>query len=132
MLKLRSGAPPRCGALGVVPWLLLAATGVAGCASSQARSFEPPTRVSSSPPYVAGPRGAGVEMEDDGVPVQPPPVARRSTEPDDPSEPFSPNYGRAQSGTNDPPVAEPLPAPRREASLGESPAAPRRYFSISH
>lgn len=38
---------------------------------------------------------ARVEMEDDGLPVQAAPVRRRKPEPDDPSEPFSPNYGEA-------------------------------------
>lgn len=34
-----------------------------------------------------------VEIEDDGLPSQSPPVWRTRVEPDDPSEPFSPNYG---------------------------------------
>ena len=39
---------------------------------------------------------AKVEVEDDGVPVQSPPVRRARSEPDDPNEPFSPNYGAAR------------------------------------
>ncbi|MCL4764787.1 MAG: hypothetical protein KJZ80_00960 [Hyphomicrobiaceae bacterium] len=46
--------------------------------------------------------GRQVVLEDDGMPAQTPPVRRSRTESDDPSEPFSPNYG--------PPVPPPLPA----------------------
>jgi len=38
-----------------------------------------------------------VEIEDDGMEAQPPPPMVRKREPDDPSEPFSPNYGRFKS-----------------------------------
>lgn len=38
------------------------------------------------PPHV-------VELEDDGLPVQTAPFRTRQQRPDDPSEPFSPNYG---------------------------------------
>jgi hypothetical protein len=34
-----------------------------------------------------------VELEADGLPAQTPPLRREPIEPDDPSEPFSPNYG---------------------------------------
>jgi len=34
-----------------------------------------------------------VAMEDDGLPAQIPPLRRAKMAPDDPSEPFSPNYG---------------------------------------
>jgi len=34
-----------------------------------------------------------MQMEDDGLPRQTPPPPRVRGEPDDPSEPFSPNYG---------------------------------------
>ena len=47
---------------------------------------------------VAGPaqqiaRAPSVEVEDDGLPAQTPPPSRDAREADDPSEPFSPNYG---------------------------------------
>lgn len=112
-----------------VALLVILPLALGGCATSQARSYEPATRVSSFPPNVAGPHGATIEMEDDGIPVQPPPVASRSHEPDDPSEPFSPNYGRAQESLNEGTAVETLPAPHREAS---SAAVPRSYVAISH
>jgi len=36
-----------------------------------------------------------IELEDDGLPAQTPPRLMRKRGPDDPTEPFSPNYGRA-------------------------------------
>jgi hypothetical protein len=44
-----------------------------------------------------------VEMEDDGEPAQPPPVRRMRPEEDDPSQPWSRNYGGAPTAT--PPVS---------------------------
>lgn len=38
--------------------------------------------------------GKKPEIEDDGLPAQIPPVRRNRTEPDNPREPFSPNYGK--------------------------------------
>lgn len=94
--------------------LLLTTAALAGCATSQARTYDPPTRVSASARYEGPPNGApAVEMEDDGLPVQPPPVARQGREPDDPSEPYSPNYGRADAQ----PVA-PLPEADDEHTAG--------------
>jgi hypothetical protein len=44
-----------------------------------------------------------VEMEADGLPPQVPPPVGMRRQPDDPSEPFSPNYGA-------PPASRPAPA----------------------
>ena len=62
-----------------------------GCASQVA-----PSRVAGPQP----PRIAKVEIEDDGLPAQVAPRNRRAG-PDDPNEPWSPNYGRG--------VAAPVP-----------------------
>ena len=79
----------RCAALGL-------ALCAAGCASDQERREEahgygqyahsmrgpvPPQRTSEP------------EVEDDGLPSQLPPPVKRTGEPDDPNEPYSPNYG---------------------------------------
>ncbi|MFT3730194.1 MAG: adhesin [Hyphomicrobium sp.] len=61
-----------------------AAVCLAGCASGNATY---PT----TPAYVA--QGPSVQMESDGIPVQAAPSARIRQLPDDPSQPFSPNYG---------------------------------------
>jgi hypothetical protein len=70
--------------LAVVPVLL------AGCASTssydRASNVGAPRQVAAAPPPV--------EIEDDGLPAQTPPLLRQyRPEPDDPSEPYSPNYG---------------------------------------
>lgn len=63
-----------------------AVLGLAGCASDP----YPSTAQNVSPQAVAQ---AAAEVEADGLPAQTPPPARISTAPDDPSEPFSRNYG---------------------------------------
>lgn len=64
---------------------LVAILGLAGCASDPNAK----TAQNMSPQVMAD---AG-EMEADGLPVQSPPPARVRQAPDDPSEPFSRNYG---------------------------------------
>lgn len=87
MFQLRSGSLP------MLSICVLSALGVSGCASSQtsgsyaANSASAPTRVASQAVRV---------VEDDGLPAQTPPPSYIRQLPDDPSEPFSPNYG----GTN--------------------------------
>jgi hypothetical protein len=58
--------------------------GLAGCAS------DPYTTAQHVSPQVVA---QATEMEDDGLPVQTAPSARVRMAPDDPSEPFSRNYG---------------------------------------
>jgi hypothetical protein len=50
--------------------------------------------------------GKKPEIEDDGLPAQIAPARRQRTEPDDPREPFSPNYGSRVSAVSAPAVAE--------------------------
>ncbi|MCB1521868.1 MAG: hypothetical protein KDJ37_15020 [Hyphomicrobiaceae bacterium] len=76
---------------------------IGGCSSRSAERAEPDVRVAA--PY-AGPaaRSASVEppseeMEADGLPAQRPPLLRPRRGQDDPSEPFSPNYGRVAEGS---------------------------------
>ena len=82
--------------------LLVAFAG--GCG---ARSEYPAAAVGAPyPQEVAVPPAPREEREDDALPVQRPPLARSVRQPDDPSEPFSRNYG------------------------GPAPAAPRRAAAI--
>lgn len=77
---------------------------VAGCATRaptyvKAPVYQPPSQDHSTVMVrarVAGYRQQGkVEIEDDGIEAQsPPPALARKREADDPTEPFSPNYGR--------------------------------------
>ncbi|SFV28123.1 hypothetical protein [Hyphomicrobium facile] len=65
---------------------------VAGCATDNEAYY-----AGSPPPaYVAqAPTVQTVQMEADGLPVQAAPSVRIRAMPDDPNEPFSPNYGGA-------------------------------------
>lgn len=90
------------------------AVAVAGCAAKQAAEA-PPQRV-SGPVASADDRYWRVEIEEDGLPAQLSPKVRRPTA-DDPSEPWSPNYG------SKPGKAEPAAPQARAAGVG-APAAP--------
>lgn len=52
-----------------------------------------------------------VDLEDDGLPAQTPPMTNRRPMPDDPSEPFSPNYGPIPSGNGSGMPIEPVGPP---------------------
>lgn len=104
--------------------VLLACVFVSGCATRQSHTYQSgygggayggPTAQAN--PYwrqreATSPRVAGYvdsraqrEIEDDGLPAQAAPRLRAKPEPDDPSQPFSPNYGRVM--------------PARSASAGD-------------
>ncbi len=62
------------------------------------------------------------EMEADGMPGQSPPLRRKSPYPDDPSQPFSPNYGppplvKAEAGPPPEHVPSDIPADFRRRLL---------------
>jgi hypothetical protein len=77
----------------------------AGCASRGQSGSGPYAQVGGPPPaQIAQQRSIPVEIEDDGLPSQVPPPSGRRAITDDPSEPFSPNYGSRP--------ASPLAAPR--------------------
>ena len=91
----------RCGVLG-------AALALAGCASDaeqRREAYAQAHAMRATPPA----RQPAQELEDDGLPPQVPPPANRKREPDDPREPFSPNYGRPAA----PPQRAALVAPTR-------------------
>lgn len=92
---------------------------VGGCASQHAAN-EPPSRVAGPDPRLAG-TTMRVEIEDDGLPAQLAPRNRPSI-PDDPSEPWSPNYGSKPAKA----TAEAAPAPsgRRTLTLNPTPIVP--------
>lgn len=83
--------------------LLLALT---ACASDRAAQYQPPFG-DTPPSYVAEARPPRVQTEADGLPAQPPPL-RRTTEIDDPREPWSRNYGTVAPSSR---TAEAQPAP---------------------
>jgi hypothetical protein len=76
--------------------------------------------------YAGGPKApppapVPVDMEDDGRPAQLPPRVAVARAPDDPSEPWSPNYGGPASRPQQSPVAaRPMPqGHQRVAATGD-------------
>lgn len=84
-----------------------------GCASTQNASNEP-----SAAMHVAQ---AVTEVEDDGLPAQTPPSPRIRQIPDDPTEPFSRNYGGANPSAVSGPLAEPKEQPPANAPPAQIP-----------
>ncbi|MBA2127113.1 adhesin [Hyphomicrobium methylovorum] len=85
--------------------LLVIAAGMAGsgCATNNAPHY-------ATAPAVAGytkQAAVDVQVEDDGLPVQAAPLSHIREMPDDPSEPFSRNYGGSNPAAN---VRPPHPA----------------------
>lgn len=99
---VRRRSPARTALIGA--YALGAALLMAGCASSKSPAY------SGAGARVAAPVAAPVkiDVEDDGVPAQSPPVRRATTEVDDPSEPYSRNYGSRRPAAAV--VRQPLPA----------------------
>lgn len=84
MFAFQAGLKP------VIAFCALAAlSGLTGCASAGANSHSTQNAVAAPPTAVA----QAVEVEDDGLPAQTPPLQRAEQQPDDPAEPYSPNYG---------------------------------------
>ncbi|MEI9900284.1 MAG: hypothetical protein WDN31_09355 [Hyphomicrobium sp.] len=66
---------------------------------------------------------APLDVEGDGLEAQRPPPMRMYAKPDDPSQPFSPNYGSVPLNVPEDAAAdEPAPLPTKEAAIrGEHP-----------
>jgi hypothetical protein len=108
MVWLRHGLAPsalssKAARICVIGPLLL----VSGCASNKQASYVhgPGAHVAAAPK---------VEMEDDGRPVQPPPARPINPAEDDPTQPWSPNYGKG--GMPSAPARGPAAAKSDEAS----------------
>jgi hypothetical protein len=96
MSRSSSGSlPSRARKLRVSAALLLVAAALGGCSSTRSTATADASWPGSTDPYRVAyePPPPKVEMEDDGMEAQVPPLKRERTEPDDPSEPFSRNYG---------------------------------------
>lgn len=98
--------------------MLALSLSLAGCAATKhsgdyrAQAGGPGQRVALATPPAGG-RPQPV-IEDDGLPTQAAPRLRRNPEPDNPDEPFSPNYGP-------PPVGA---APKRPLPPAHTPSVP--------
>lgn len=110
--------------------VVIGATLVAGgCASSQSPQYAGVHQQ----PRPASERSWKVEIEEDGKPAQAPPVRRMRPDEDDPTQPWSRNYGRGDAVR--PPLAadrdDAVPAPARQAwpqpieTRGQTAALPR-------
>lgn len=87
-MRLLKLVPAPFAGRAAVPLALLIAVAVTGCATGsdyqEASWYGDPQAV----------------VEDDGLPPQAPPLRRTNSGPDDPTEPFSPNYGPPLPGDN--------------------------------
>jgi hypothetical protein len=94
--------PVRAARAAIGPIVVAAAMCAAGCAADNNIYY-------ASSPAVAGyvAQAPSVQVEDDGLPSQAPPSARIRQMPDDPSEPYSRNYGGQNPGVREPASAKP-------------------------
>ena len=107
----------------------IALVAMAGCASNSDRyasnGQQPSTQVAHA---------VAVDVEDDGLPSQAPPPVRIHDIPDDPSEPFSKNYGGANpSGV--PEIYENVISPSEEDPVlvpNDLPLAFRQKLAAAH
>lgn len=99
--RVAAGVCPKSAAVLSAMALALA---LAGCAS---------TAEQAGPPQAVAQAGRMQHVEEDGLPPQVAPPMRARTEPDDPTEPYSPNYGGAsvptQSHLMPMPMLQPTP-----------------------
>lgn len=90
---------------------------VAGCGGRSGHAPTADARVVAPPQphFRAALAPPPTEMEADGLPVQRAPLVQRTRVPDDPSEPFSPNYGST-------PASQPAAAPAGTRAAAPAPA----------
>jgi hypothetical protein len=100
MVLSRAGFPASCGVVGALsrPAALLLSLALGACSTigpaAQNMSWYPTTTQ-------AVPAGQRAEIEGDGIEGQRPPRRRQVETPDDPTEPYSPNYGSVPLGTHE-------------------------------
>ncbi len=118
-----SRAPMRASVTGFVKPVLVLSLAALLAACSNAKQPAGPqvfSWLAPEPPPPAPVVQAEVELEDDGLPPQADPAAGIRRLPDDPSAPWSPNYGRSAAGAGD--VAIPNAAPTSVADDDGLPA----------
>jgi hypothetical protein len=118
---------PRRGLLPLDCTLVAARIGVigltvvaSGCASNHAPSYVNGPSSQVRPQQVAA--ITKEELEDDGRPAQAPPLRRSRPEDDDPSQPWSPNYGGPNSSSGEPSSHTPRPAPKSRTKMYDAAA----------
>ncbi|MFY0615739.1 MAG: hypothetical protein JXQ99_29690 [Hyphomicrobiaceae bacterium] len=104
---------PRAGCFLQIVNVIAVGLLVSACASSQAGYTDYAHVGAPQGRQVAVAQPPPIELEDDGLAVQAPPRVRKNPEQDDPSEPFSPNYGPAPDGVTDHTIDQGHQAPAR-------------------
>jgi hypothetical protein len=102
MFSSRRGVVLKSPAAGLARIAVAAvALSVAGCATDEEfrREREAYMRHVQAQQQAMAPRVREPELEADGLPSQVAPPVNRRRDADDPSEPFSPNYGKPNSGS---------------------------------
>jgi hypothetical protein len=115
----------RRGLAGIVASSMMLA--LAGCASKSNTTAE---YAAVAPPQAAAAPIA--ETEDDGLPAQSAPPAGIRDLPDDPNEPFSPNYGGANPAADGYEHYEMLPPSGEPASPAERPSVYRKKVAEAY
>jgi hypothetical protein len=101
---------------------------VSGCAANHAPSY-----VNGPQATVQAQRLASVakeDLEDDGKPAQVPPLLRAVPAEDDPSQPWSPNYGGPTATPGAPSHHTPRVAPKSRAKTYDASADPTTTASV--
>lgn len=104
---------------------IMIAAGAGGCASQSVKA--PSWAMGGAPaqPSVVSEQTRRYDLEEDGIEAQIPPPPSIRAAPDDPSEPFSPNYGSRPAGA-EPSTSAPPPATRPSNPPGlKGPVRPR-------
>lgn len=97
--------------------LVLAVLLLPACAKSPSHVPAQPWKISVAPPAShEGWQTVRVEIEDDGIEAQSAPPRRLSNEPDDPMEPFSPNYGSVRPARGEAALHDPIDTYEPEAA----------------
>jgi hypothetical protein len=112
-------SPAKVARAAIAPLLIAAATTCqAGCAADNNAYYATTPVVAAYSRQAA----ADVQVEGDGLPSQPAPPARITQMPDDPSQPYSRNYGGPNPAAIEPAPAEPAGHVREQAQA-QTPAA---------
>jgi hypothetical protein len=105
------------------------ALSLGGCSSWNSNHYSAEDAAVAQPQAVA--QGPASEVEADGMPVQTPPVRRANQMPDDPSEPYSRNYGGPNPSVRPlakPETPKPAPQPVRQAAADNNLTRP--YWKV--
>lgn len=134
MFELGPGRRPGNGyAVGALATALMLAVVAGGCSSTRTAGTSSDQWYAADGDYRVAyqPPPPKVDVEDDGIEAQAPPLRRSQQEPDDPSEPFSPNYGGPPLHRQAEAVAAPRATVDRAAVPSDLPSDFRRRLTLA-